>query len=290
MTRSLERGYMPAVSWGALFAGFLFALGVAVLFYLFGAAIGVTTMAAMNEFQTGVAIGTGIWMLLSWVVALFAGGWLAGRLAGRTDHGIGAMHGMVVWALSGVMTFLTLWMPFSSMVTGGARMGGQLGGAVGQASLQVPPEIQEALRQQIAEQIAATAPDVTPQEAQRASQQLTQQDINDIAASIVSGQPEQARSILANRTSLTEQEISQVVSGTGEGMRDRLGGVAEQAGDFASVGLWVWFLTSLLGLAAAIWGGMIGARRAELFLEHVAEDDPYLERERRSEHVPAPAR
>jgi hypothetical protein len=297
MSRSLERGYMPAISWGAVFAGFLFALSFAALLYLFGAAIGVTTMAAMNEFRTGVAIGTGIWILLSWIVAMYAGGWLAGRLAGRTDPTIGGTHGLVVWALSGLFTWMTLAMPLGGMLTGSARLGGQAAEVGSRAgNVQVPEQIQNAVRERLAEQMHVVAPSVSEQEARRAVQRLDQKDLTDVSAALIAGRPEDAERVLSQRTDLSREEVSQVVAGTAASVRGELGSVAEQAGDVASTALWVLFLISLLGLAAGAWGGIVGARRFERFLETATHDEEHvIERPRRDrgrpdQPTPAPAR
>lgn len=273
MTRSLERAYMPAISWGAVFAGGLFAFSFATLLYLFGAAIGVTTIAALNEFRTGIAIGTAVWMVLAWAFSHLAGGWMAGRFAGRTDPRVGAMHGAVVWAVLSLVAYFAYFLPLGGAVANGARSGGQLLQASGQAAagVQLPPEIRSALRAQLVQQssrvLAAEAPSVTQEEARMALQRMDDPTMNRIAASLIMGRPQEAERVLAANTNLSEREISEIVSGTSAAMSQRLAGFAEGVADIAGTALWVLFLISLLGLGAASWGGVIGAHRAERFLE-----------------------
>lgn len=89
------------VSWGALFAGAAAALGVWVLLYALGLALGLSTVDPSDTDtlrRTGVF--TGLWGLLTPLVALFIGGLVAGRSAGPLRRGSGAIHGLIVWSLT----------------------------------------------------------------------------------------------------------------------------------------------------------------------------------------------
>jgi hypothetical protein len=130
----------PAISWGAVIAGWLFAFGLAVLLYLFGLATGLTTMAVRDQIFSGALVATGFWMMLSWVMATYAGGWLAGRLSPQTDAGTGMAHGALVWALSGVMTLLFTAFASATAITTGAQLG-QTAAEVGQAAAQAGARI-----------------------------------------------------------------------------------------------------------------------------------------------------
>ena len=89
------------VSWGALFAGAAAALGVWILLYALGVALGMSTVDP-NDSDTLRASGmfTGLWGLVAPLVALFVGGLVAGRSAGAIGRGGGALHGLVVWSLT----------------------------------------------------------------------------------------------------------------------------------------------------------------------------------------------
>ena len=65
------------VSWGAVFAGWLIAFSVAMLFYLLGSAIGISTIDASDAqaVNKGLTFGTVFWVFLTWVVSLFMGGY-----------------------------------------------------------------------------------------------------------------------------------------------------------------------------------------------------------------------
>ncbi|RYD83921.1 MAG: PhnA-like protein, partial [Verrucomicrobiaceae bacterium] len=95
------RGYdrpFSRVSWGAIFAGALFALATQVVLTLLGLSIGLATIdPASGSTPAGstLGMGAGIWMLVSTIISLFLGGYIAGRLAGTFN---GWIHGLITWA------------------------------------------------------------------------------------------------------------------------------------------------------------------------------------------------
>lgn len=95
----------------AIIAGVLVALIIMVAMNMLGIAIGATTLDAMIDFNEDPAFdpedGVIVWMAATNLIALFAGGWVAGRLAGVPDEIDGILHGIVTW---GVVTLLTLWL------------------------------------------------------------------------------------------------------------------------------------------------------------------------------------
>lgn len=91
------------VSWGAIFVGAAISIAVMVLLALLGLAIGATiTDPATGDSPSGstMAVGAGVWWVLSGIVALMAGGWAAGRLAGLRRQMEGPLHGLAAWAVT----------------------------------------------------------------------------------------------------------------------------------------------------------------------------------------------
>lgn len=276
ITRAVERAYLPAVSWGAVFAGSFFAFSFAMLLYLLGAAVGVTTMTGIGGFTRGVAIGAGIWMIVAWIISTFLGGWIGGRLAGRTSRSVGSMHGAVVWAISGLMATWALMMPLGGMVAGGASLGAQAAQNAGPAASQVSPQTQDQLRNELAVQASRTS-GVPASDVRRAMDQLTPADLSTIASSLAMGRRQDAERVLTSRTNLTGPQAARIISGT----QAALGNQVQRAGEVTSAALWVLFVSSLLGLLAAIWGGAVGASGAERFLERELPPEAYRPEERR---------
>jgi hypothetical protein len=93
------------ISWGSIFAGAIIALATQIVLALIGMAIGLATLnPATGDSPSGTALGAGaaIWLVISSLVSLFIGGYIAARLAGRFN---GWLHGLVTW---GTLTLLTL--------------------------------------------------------------------------------------------------------------------------------------------------------------------------------------
>src|SRR5688500_12764152 len=89
------------LSWGAIFAGAVAALGVWMMLYALGLALGLSSLDP-NDPNTLKSSGafTGIWGLITPLAALFVGGMVAGRGAGIVTKLGGAIHGLVVWGLT----------------------------------------------------------------------------------------------------------------------------------------------------------------------------------------------
>ena len=95
------------VSWGAVIAGAVTALAVLTLLNLLGLAIGMSTINPAEEANPLAGLGTGtlIWFGISNLVALFAGGWVAGRLSGFPKKSTSMTHGFLSWAVFAIFSF-----------------------------------------------------------------------------------------------------------------------------------------------------------------------------------------
>lgn len=99
------------ISWGAVFGGFIVALTTQVVLTVLGLGIGLATIEPASEgMPSGSALGMGalIWLIVSSLVALFAGGAVAGRLAGVPVRMDGALHGVLAWCLLTVLSLLMI--------------------------------------------------------------------------------------------------------------------------------------------------------------------------------------
>lgn len=139
------------VSWGAIFAGVVVALVVELLLGTLGLAILMGTIDPATEVDTlrGVGVGTGIWLALTALVALFFGGWTAGRLAGQPLRFDGAMHGVVTW---GLCTLVTTWLATNlagSVISGAFGLVGSTLGLVGEGVGAVAPAAASAVGEQL---------------------------------------------------------------------------------------------------------------------------------------------
>ena len=109
-------------SWSAVIAGAFAAMSMQVIFALLGSAIGLSVIGATADTpERGLSIAAGIWWLLSGLASLGFGGWLAGRLSGSWDAGVGGVHGFLGWCTVTVLSAVLL------VMAGGSALGGSLG-------------------------------------------------------------------------------------------------------------------------------------------------------------------
>jgi hypothetical protein len=114
------------ISWGAIIAGTVAALSVQFLLTLLGVSIGLWTLpAAGPEFLQEMGIGAAIWALLSFVIALYCGGWIAGRMSGLRSKLDGLLEGFLVWGVVTVVTFMLLTTAVGGLIGGAAGMAGE---------------------------------------------------------------------------------------------------------------------------------------------------------------------
>jgi len=108
---------LKRISWSAVFAGVIAGLIVHVFLGVLGTAIGASVIDPQQEQNPLNHMGTGVlmWAGLSMLLAIGIGSYIAGRFA----HREGALHGLLMF---GVSTLLTLWLAFSvaSGIIGGA--------------------------------------------------------------------------------------------------------------------------------------------------------------------------
>lgn len=115
-----EYRIIPRVSWGAILAGGLTALAVSVLLNLLGIGIGFTSINPVAESDplSGLGTGTVIWWVVSNLIALFAGGMVAGRMAGFVSGEDGALHGFLSWCVYTAVTLFFITSTVGSVISG----------------------------------------------------------------------------------------------------------------------------------------------------------------------------
>ncbi len=107
---------LKRISWGAIFAGAVVAVCTGLVLNLLGLGIGLSAFDPVTDGDSagGFGIGQGIWFVLSSLLSLFAGGWVAGHLAGMPRRVDGLLHGLVTWGLT---TLLTVYLVSSGVGT-----------------------------------------------------------------------------------------------------------------------------------------------------------------------------
>jgi hypothetical protein len=125
---SLFPSHFRRVAWGAIIAGMVIAVVVQLVFSLLGAGIGLSTVDPTRYNTPDAAsfgLGTGIWWIVSSVIALFAGGWVAGRLSDAPEKTEAVLHGLLTWGLATLVTVYLLASIVGSVMRGGASVVGK---------------------------------------------------------------------------------------------------------------------------------------------------------------------
>ena len=147
--------FMKRISWSAVFAGVLVAIVTQMLLTLLGLGIGLGTIDAVEERNPAAGLGTGsaIWYIISSLLSLFLGGWVAGRLASAPRLFDGVIHGVLTWCLTTLLTIYFLTTTIGSIIGGAGRLLGGIistaGSAVGSAASAAGPGLGNMVKDQL---------------------------------------------------------------------------------------------------------------------------------------------
>lgn len=110
------------ISWGSVFGGVMTVLAISILLSILASSISLFKLDPLSDDPaSGIGTTVGIWSAIALIVSMIAGGFIAGKLAGRD----GMIHGFLVWA-----TTLILAAIFTAMLAIGAvKMAGNVLGA-----------------------------------------------------------------------------------------------------------------------------------------------------------------
>ncbi|WP_040007049.1 hypothetical protein [Fibrisoma limi] len=134
---------LKRISWSAIFAGVLIAIVTQLVLSLLGFGIGLGTIDPVEEQNPvkGLGVGAAIWYVLTSLVALFAGGWVAGRLSSAPRSFDGFIHGVLTWCLVTLITFYMLSTAIGRIIGGATSLVSNVLSAAGQGVAQVAPEL-----------------------------------------------------------------------------------------------------------------------------------------------------
>ena len=274
-------------AWGAVMAGALVALMITLVFSLLFSGMGLQSIDPATDSSPLAGLGTSsvIAIIVTNLLALFAGGYVAGKLAGTPRRSDALLHGVLTW---GVLTLATVFLLSSAV----GRLVGGVTSLVGSTASTVATVAQGA-----AQGAAAAAPD-SAQGLENALNQIpglnnVQQQVDQFLANAGVQNPEEASrqviatltnrvqagesltspeaqeelsTVLANNSELTEQEIeqqvqafSQQVEQTRQEVVQEVEQVTEQATDVAGTSF-IWAAVGLLlGAVVAAFGALTGA-------------------------------
>jgi hypothetical protein len=276
------------ISWGAVFAGVIIVLIVQFLLSLLGVGIGASTIDPTQRGETPEAstfgIGAGLWWVICSLISVFAGAWVAGRLAGMPDRTDGMLHGLVAWGLAMLLLIYLLTTGVSSLVGGAFGVVGSAMQTAGQGAQAAAGAATETARtpgllgpfQQDLQQLLGQV----RQQAQQAGQQMQQiaadDNVRRVVQKAVTTGPENlsdadrqaAITALTQHAGMSRPEAEQRLTEwqqTYQRAKQQAMQAAEATADTVSqASLWS-FIALLLGAIVAAVGGMLGSPRKVVY-------------------------
>lgn len=293
------------LSWGAIFAGVVIVLVIQATLSLLGLAFGFGTVdpATENNPAAGLATGAMIWWVVSFLVALFIGGWITGRLGGAPRPTNGALHGLLTWGVTTIV-FMFLLSTVIGNIMGGAlgvlRTGMQTAGDVvasstrdGQIRINTGDEQRTIAWNDIQREIRTllsrgnTEPDAD-EVASRTGANVTDEDVEVAVNRLLrsgstptQGDREAAVNVLVTRTNMTRSEaemtvdrwVNQYASAGTTTQPDRLDredqarNIGQDVADVASSAATWTFIFMILGAGSAMLGGSVGAPKEDVVVD-----------------------
>ena len=268
------------LSWGAILAGAIIVLAVQLLLSLLGIGVGLS-MVEPAQGGTPTAgsfgLGAGVWWVLSYLLALIAGGYVAARLASSTVPLDGMLQGLVTWAVALMFTVYLLTSAVGGIIGGAFNVIGGTLSASGEALKSAAPQVAQAvgvpadsLQERARDLLSATPGPVDPaqldpQQAEREAAALLPQlalggeraaTARDRLTAIMAARAGISRDEANARLAEAQAKIDQATTQASD--------VATRAADSTTSGLsWaslLAFLALAFGAAAAAFGGNLATQ------------------------------
>jgi hypothetical protein len=202
------------ISWGAIFAGAFVTMAIFITLQLLGAGIGALSLdltGSRTTSSTSLGIGAAIWWLITGLIALFIGGWVAGRLGWRPAKVDRALHGLTVWAVFYVALFLMVSTALGALLGGGLSLLGSSASAAAQVAS--TPQGQQAISSQsIQQQIDRIMGAGGSQQNQQANAQVTAAVNNYLSSSRTPQDRQRAVQTITQATGMSEDQANQMLS------------------------------------------------------------------------------
>lgn len=235
--------------WGAIFAGWFVATGIAILLYGAGIALGFTAFNPHNAQAAarGLGIGTIIWMVLTWAASLFVGGLFSSWFDGRADETMGTLQGITVWGLS--ISSSALWLALTLGQVAHDRKPDHSEGMGGANIATVSNEPLAVLHSNVDHALATQKGDSQAEKA--------------VIAALLAGHPDTARAILMAQTDMPADAATTRVNAwlpLVNAARDQMKSDADRMKHYAAAGMLTLLLSGLAGLLTAALGGWVGSR------------------------------
>ena len=266
----------PRVSWGAIMAGAVVAVTIGFMLNILGAAIGVSTVDAV-EGDTPAAstfgIGAAIWLLVATLIGLGVGGYTAARLSGTADKTDASLHGVGVWAIGFLLSAVLLGNLAAGAASSVASAASNLVGGVARTAGSAVSGVANQANPQAMLERARAGLSGSSEPARMTTEQRSAEITSILASGVASGgalsDPERQRlaALVSAEAGIPQQEAMQRVQAyeaeaqrTARDAAERARRAADAAATGASTAAYAVFGTLLLGAIAAVLGARAGTR------------------------------
>lgn len=236
----------PHISWRAIFAGAFVAVLVDMLLATLGMAVGAIGLEHVlrQGGGQGLTIGAGIWFIVSAIIALAVGSYVGARASGLVPSRIGGIEGLVVSALLFVAMFAGLGSGLRAL---GSETGALLGSAGrGVTNLAENDQVQSVVQGALGELDLRSSPTQVAQ---------------GVAGRLLRGDEQGAANYLASQAGISPSDANERLQDVKADLGNAATGAARTFARATQLAGWTLFLTILLGSAAGLGGGALGARR-----------------------------
>jgi hypothetical protein len=274
-------GTMPwrRISWGAALAGVAIAIAVQLVLTMIGLGIGLSTIdvsAGAGAGAPGVpsgsslGIGSGVWWVVTSLIATLVGAFVAARLAGVPVRLDGVIHGLLTWALTLIVTVYLLTTAAGGLLGGAYHLVGNAVSAAGQGISKAAPELARQAGMSTGDLQSQVEALLKPQNEQPGPDQAKQQLMGDLK-SIAMGEGnvdearKQAVTVIAQQAGISQEQAQQRLQQFEQKATDAKNQAVQTAKETAdktasaiSTGS-LWSAAALiLGAIVAIIGGLLG--------------------------------
>jgi hypothetical protein len=259
---AIAHAALRRISWGAVFAGAIVALAVELMLGVLGVGVGASAIkvGAGTSPMSGLGLGAAIWFVISALIAIYIGGWVAGKLAGVPTRTDGALHGFITWALATLALFYLLSTAVGALMGGAASFLESAAGIAAKGANITAPAMTNAFST-----ATGTAPqDVRNQAGDVAKDPRFQTVVADVMRNgQVSPQDHQALvGLVAQHQGIPQAQAETEVSHWEQELqqaRSKATRAANRAaGDTARASIWT-FIMLILALIVGCGGGAVGA-------------------------------
>lgn len=240
------------VDWSAIFAGLVLAIITQVLLTLLGLSLGLgLAPEAVESGQAGgLGIGAGVWWFITALISLYVGASIAAKMSTSVTRHEGALHGVIMWALSAIVMILLAVTAIGRLISGSVAM---VTSGVSAAASGATGTIAESVQQLSGD----------PQLRDMGQKLMTQgpNAINrDEFVNLMATKGNMSREDAEKRVNDMINAYNQAHQGVAQGM-EKAGEAGKTASKAGAAGALSTFVTLLIGMGVSAWAGSRSIRR-----------------------------